>query len=154
MSLVKEIGSILKSSPFLYRLGLKFYNIFFSCFIFFFNGYLKLIEAILHKNYFIQNIPDFAKTSYPDFKKDQQIYNKKQQVYKRDGNRIINSKYLLDMVKNLPEGEYAELGTYKGTFSKFIFKYKNPASTLYCFDTFEGFAKKDVEVEKDKINLS
>ena len=27
-------------------------------------------------------------------------------------------------------------------------------STLYCFDTFEGFAKKDVEVEKDKINLA
>jgi hypothetical protein len=153
MSFVKKTGSILKSSPFLYRLGLNVYNVFFSFYKFLLNTWLKFIEFLLPQNYFIQNVPDFAKTTYKDFLKDQRLYNKKQEIYKRDGNRIVNSKYLLEMVYNLPEGDYAELGTYKGTFAHFIFKYKNSAAKLYCFDTFEGFAKKDVEIEKDKINL-
>lgn len=154
MSLVKKTGSLLKSSPFLYHFGLKVYNVVFSFYKFLLDSYLKFIELLLPPNYFLQNIPDFAKANYKDFLKDQKLYNKRQQNnFNRDGNRIINSKYLFDLVSKLPQGEYAELGTYKGSFAHFIYKYKNHASKLYCFDTFEGFAKKDVEIEKDKINL-
>lgn len=47
------------------------------------------------------------------------------------------------------EGNVAELGVYKGGFAKHLNKYL-PDRTLYLFDTFEGFDKRDVEAEKNK----
>ncbi len=44
-------------------------------------------------------------------------------------------------------GEVAELGVYKGDFSKLISELF-PDRKLYLFDTFEGFVQEDVEVEK------
>lgn len=154
MSFVKKTGNVLRSYPFLYRVAFKIYRIFFSFYISVLNAYLKIVEFFLPKGFFIQSVPDYAKTAYRGFSKDRSYYNTYQQInFHRDGNRIVNSKYFLDMVYHLPEGEYAELGTYKGIFAHFIFKYKSPHAKLYCFDTFEGFAKRDVEIEQYKVNL-
>ncbi len=44
------------------------------------------------------------------------------------------------------EGSTAELGVYRGDFAELINRYF-PDRKLYLFDTFEGFDKKDVDVE-------
>lgn len=43
-------------------------------------------------------------------------------------------------------GSVAECGVYRGEFSRFINKYF-PDRTLYLFDTFEGFVKKEIDIE-------
>ncbi len=50
--------------------------------------------------------------------------------------------------KNI-SGEVAEVGVYKGKFARFINQYF-PDRTLYLFDTFEGFDKKDISTELNK----
>lgn len=47
------------------------------------------------------------------------------------------------------EGAVAELGVYRGDFSKLI-NDLFPERTFYLFDTFEGFSQKDVEIEKNE----
>jgi len=49
---------------------------------------------------------------------------------------------------NLP-GSVAELGVYKGKFARYINQYF-PDRSLYLFDTFEGFDKRDLAVEKNQ----
>ena len=46
-------------------------------------------------------------------------------------------------------GSVAELGVYRGDFSKEINHYF-PDRKLYLFDTFEGFDKRDAKVDKEK----
>ncbi len=46
-------------------------------------------------------------------------------------------------------GEVAELGVYQGKFAKHLNSFF-PTKSLYLFDTFSGFDKKDVESEKQK----
>jgi O-methyltransferase len=48
--------------------------------------------------------------------------------------------------KNLG-GSVAELGVYKGKFARYLNQYF-PDRTLFLFDTFEGFDKRDVVLEK------
>lgn len=53
------------------------------------------------------------------------------------------------IISNNISGSVAEVGVYKGDFSKrlnLLFKER----ALYLFDTFEGFAKSDIELEKEK----
>ena len=45
------------------------------------------------------------------------------------------------------EGSVAELGVYRGDFAEVINRYF-PDRNLYLFDTFEGFDKKDADVER------
>lgn len=46
------------------------------------------------------------------------------------------------------EGNVAELGVYKGKFARYINQYF-PNRTLYLFDTFEGFNKTDVAIDRE-----
>ena len=46
-------------------------------------------------------------------------------------------------------GAVAELGVYRGDFSKLI-NDLFPDRTFYLFDTFEGFSQKDIAIEKDE----
>lgn len=46
-------------------------------------------------------------------------------------------------------GNVAELGVYKGKFARYLNEYF-PDRTLYLFDTFEGFDKRDVTKEQSK----
>jgi O-methyltransferase len=49
--------------------------------------------------------------------------------------------------KNNYTGNVAELGVYKGKFARYINQFF-PDRKFYLFDTFQGFDKKDVDVEK------
>jgi O-methyltransferase len=50
-------------------------------------------------------------------------------------------------------GNVAELGVYQGNFAKVINKCF-PNRKLYLFDTFEGFDKRDIRIEKEKAYSS
>lgn len=49
------------------------------------------------------------------------------------------------------EGDFAELGVYKGYTAKLIHKYA-PEKKLYLFDTFSGFNKRGTDIENQKTN--
>jgi O-methyltransferase len=54
-----------------------------------------------------------------------------------------------EIIANNIDGNVAELGVYRGGFAKrlnFLFSDRK----IYLFDTFEGFSKQDVEVEKQR----
>lgn len=44
----------------------------------------------------------------------------------------------LELVKALPEGDYAEVGVYQGDSAEEICLHKDPQAHLYLFDTFTG----------------
>ena len=71
----------------------------------------------------------------------------------RDGNRVIQAHLLLDHVKNCAEGDYAEVGTYQGNYARLIYSRKVSSAKLYCFDTFEGFPDRDVDVEINESSV-
>lgn len=54
-----------------------------------------------------------------------------------------------EIYENNIKGEVAELGVYRGDFSKLISDCF-PDRKLYLFDTFEGFSENDIPVERDK----
>jgi len=60
---------------------------------------------------------------------------------------------LRTIIENDISGEIAELGVYKGETAKLIHQYC-PERTLNLFDTFEGFAEKDISKENDQIRNS
>lgn len=116
--------------------------------------YIGLCEFFIPASFYIQSTPNsILKNYYSSFRRDSKIYSSKSNQITRDGVRLISAKLLLDLVYNLEEGDYAELGTYQGNFAKLIFKNKNPDSSLYCFDTFEGFLEKDVNIELSETKL-
>lgn len=47
------------------------------------------------------------------------------------------------------EGAIAEVGVYRGTFAK-VLNEAFPDRRLYLFDTFEGFDKRDVELDQER----
>src|SRR5438309_71481 len=52
-----------------------------------------------------------------------------------------------EIANNAVAGSVAEIGVYKGDFAKRLNVLFSDRA-LYLFDTFEGFSKKDVEIEK------
>lgn len=62
----------------------------------------------------------------------------------RDANRVLNFAFALDLVAQLPAGDYAELGTFRGITGSLIWARKKPGVTFHCFDTFEGFDDRDL----------
>lgn len=61
--------------------------------------------------------------------------------------RISNFELVVQEIKEKQlKGSVAEVGVYKGEFAKFINR-AFPEKKLYLFDTFEGFDKKDINVE-------
>ena len=64
--------------------------------------------------------------------------------------RISNFELIVHEIKEKKlTGAVAEVGVYKGEFAKYI-NQAFPDKKLYLFDTFEGFNKKDIEVENNK----
>lgn len=70
-----------------------------------------------------------------------------------DGNRVINFATALGLVRNLPTGDYAELGTYQGKTAKIIWRGKAAGATLHCFDTFSGFDKSELGDARLKLDV-
>ncbi|TAF76030.1 MAG: methyltransferase [Bacteroidetes bacterium] len=91
----------------------------------------------------------------------QALYLTKSLTYKKDALKKLplSADYIRDSTLELCAeqilskkivGNVAELGVYKGDFAKkinLIFMDKK----LYLFDTFEGFATKDINIEKEKM---
>jgi len=64
-----------------------------------------------------------------------------------DYNRLATLELLIEEIKqNNINGELAELGVFKGNFSKWINK-EFPDKRLFLFDTFDGFDNKDIDID-------
>jgi hypothetical protein len=79
-----------------------------------------------------------------DASKYNQTRSAEKNIAIRDGNRVLNLLLALDLVKGLPEGDYAELGTFRGVTASLIWPRKAPGANFYSFDTFEGFDDRDL----------
>ncbi|PID02607.1 hypothetical protein CSV67_08200 [Sporosarcina sp. P2] len=116
------------------------------------------IASIVKEEYFSKYFQDYAITTmqgksidrnkllydYPD-------YLLKGIDYVRISTVELLSKEILE--RDIP-GEIAELGVYRGDFSKLISKLF-PYKKFYLFDTFEGFSEKDVYLEgKRKLSIA
>ena len=68
----------------------------------------------------------------------------------RDKVRLYNFWFQIERLKNdnIP-GAFAELGVHQGETAKAI-HHMDPQRTFYLFDTFEGFAREDLEKESQK----
>ncbi len=119
--------------------------------------YLQKIEQALPPNYYVQHIPDFntSLNYFPEFKQEQLEYNHGALMKNglRDGNRVLMLNLLLQIAAKGSKGDYAELGTYEGNTARLIWKNLPKGSRLYCFDTFEGFDSRDVDIEKKETGL-
>lgn len=106
---------------------------------------LRASELLLPAGYYTQMQPVYVGR---DWKKDVDTYNDLHDwPHLRDGSRVLQAHLLLDMVRRLPEGDYAELGTFRGNYARMIHARLAPGTTLYCFDTFEGFDERDLRTE-------
>jgi len=54
---------------------------------------------------------------------------------------------LIEQVSAIPSGDYIEMGTQYGGTAKIIFDQMRPDRHLYCFDTFHGFTREDLDAE-------
>ncbi|SHN60482.1 class I SAM-dependent methyltransferase [Bradyrhizobium erythrophlei] len=72
----------------------------------------------------------------------------------RDGNRVLQAHLLLDSVKTLRTGDYAEVGTYRGNYGRIIYSRMADETHFYCVDTFEGFDAADVAIDASKVGAS
>jgi hypothetical protein len=118
---------------------------------------LKFTEFLLPKNYYVQQDADFnTRLNYfPELGADICFYNRHEKFQAtRDGNRVVQARLLLDLVRTYDGGDYAEIGTFRGNFARLIYRYKAAEAAVYCFDTFEGFAAKDLQVEKNLNTVS
>ena len=108
---------------------------------------LALAEALLPASYYVQLRPPYAT---PEWEADRRRYDGVHDWDNfRDGNRVLQSHVILDMVRDCPSGDYAELGTYRGNYSRIIFSRMASDATLYCFDTFAGFPESSVKTEAE-----
>ncbi len=61
--------------------------------------------------------------------------------------------FLRMIIDRKVEGDFAELGVYKGLTAKLIHHYA-PDRRLYLFDTFEGFTERSVQSEREQTGLT
>jgi hypothetical protein len=112
---------------------------------------LRVAEAFLPADYYVQMRPEYAS---PQWENDRKIYDGLHDWKNfRDGNRTLQAHVLLDMVKDLPWGDYAEVGTYQGNYAKLIYARMAENASLYCFDTFAGFPETSVRKESETTGL-
>lgn len=107
---------------------------------------LRASEAVLPSGYFAQLVPVYADAK--TWKAETSDYHRLHDWPDvRDGNRVLQAQLLLDSVRSLPQGDYAELGTYRGNYGRMIYGRMAQSSSFYCFDTFEGFHADDVAAD-------
>ncbi|MBA2132310.1 TylF/MycF/NovP-related O-methyltransferase [Capillibacterium thermochitinicola] len=101
--------------------------------------------SVYFKNYAICNMIPF------DMERNKKLYNYPDYLIKGiDYVRVSTVELIAREVRERKiEGAIAELGVYKGDFSKLI-NDLFPDRIFYIFDTFEGFSQKDVEIEKSR----
>lgn len=111
---------------------------------------VRAARMILPRTVYIQNSPDIVihLKKFEEFFSDSKRYVRDQKD-QWDVSRWVELRLLLEWVKTLPEGDYAELGTHKGITARLIFNQLAEGTKFYCFDTFEGFVSSDLETEKN-----
>lgn len=83
---------------------------------------------------------------------DTDLYNAS--IYKEDYVRIKTLELIAEEIReNKINGAVAELGVYKGDFS-YCINILFPDRKLYLFDTFDGFEKKEADLEKANGNCN
>lgn len=125
---------------------------------------LALAERIIPRGYFVQGEPVFVtgelqtqKSPVSDYPIEALAFNKSlygnRYAPMRDVNRWLMLRLILSHVAGLAEGDYAELGTYRGASARVIYAHMREPASLYCFDTFEGFTEADVTAERAKTGI-
>lgn len=110
---------------------------------------LWVADRLLPSSYFVQIQPKYAR-SHPEVVREQSDYDRGHDwPQMRDGVRVLQVRMLLDRAGTLSEGDYGEVGTYQGNLARLIYRYKVPEATLFCFDTFEGFDQRDLDLERE-----
>ena len=111
---------------------------------------LRLSEVILPGRYYPQGQPSsrYNVGYFPDFERWFKEYIKAGNKFGRDGVRVYQARMLLDIAAECENGDYAEVGTYKGAFARMIWRAMVPGAELFCFDTFSGFGQEMVQKEK------
>ncbi|MGQ0677402.1 MAG: class I SAM-dependent methyltransferase [Rhodospirillales bacterium] len=105
-------------------------------------------DSPLHELYMIQTLPDPFITSAPEKRRlFDDLFKTDMRYPWYDPLRVVQFMWLIDIANRLSDGEYIEIGTAGGHAARYIWKLMNPGGHLYCFDTFEGFDAKEVELE-------
>ena len=120
------------------------------------NYYLDFCKGLLPRNYYVQELQSIVRETNR-FNEVDILSNRYSQFSGkytlRDRNRVHQLAILMEQVNLLPEGDYAEVGTYRGAFAHCIWNLMDQNQKLYIFDTFEGFAKTDVDKEKESTGF-
>src|SRR5215475_3296677 len=109
-------------------------------------------EMFLPGGYYVQMRPSYVS---PQWEAERRAYDELHDWdnFRDGGNRVLQAHLLLDMVRDLPEGDYAEVGNYQGNYARIIYSRKAKQSELFCFDTFAGFPESAVKTEEQKTGL-
>lgn len=122
---------------------------------------VALGRKLLGNKFIIQNTPDSALKSglHPYIVSETERLNNEYSVYNHknnyDYNRFLTLKLILDIVRELPKGDYAEVGVWRGNSTRLIWQNMAESAALYGFDTFEGFDERDsaLELATSRINV-
>lgn len=118
---------------------------------------IAVAKLLLPRKCYVQINPNsFEKLGYfPELRKEMSTYNHDTSIAQKslaiDGNRVVMLRMMLRYVADLPTGDYAELGTFRGISARLILRHMNRESELHCFDTFEGFDDKDIRSESQNL---
>ena len=114
-------------------------------------------QLLLPRKCYVQIRPNTTRkiADFPGLHEEIKTYNHDTSIAQKsltvDGNRVIMLRTMLKLAASLPDGDYAELGTYRGISARLIFRHMVADSEFHCFDTFEGFDDKDVNMETRNV---
>ena len=146
MSLIKKLRCKSKDQIFI-----KLHNIFY--------GYIsRLLNFNFCRYFYISSYPE----SYTHFNSHQELRALfRRFIYKNKSNNIHDINRLISFILNIKqvlndgvEGEFAELGVYKGNTAALLAHYaKEYSKKVFLFDTFSGFNEKDAIAKDSKSTL-
>jgi O-methyltransferase len=101
-------------------------------------------------NYLMQTVPHWFEAVVEERQLFDELWSEYSAVHGKpwDPIRILQFMYLMKIANAAPAGDYGEFGSHRGFMARVMHRLMDPAHTLYSFDTFEGFTKADVEIEK------
>jgi len=112
-------------------------------------------DSIVYDFYLIQLLPDFLVQKAGAFEKFNELFDEQREAaHWHDPNRILHFMTYVGMANKLDAGDYAEFGVGHGFSFRYIYKLMNEQSTLYLFDTFEGFKQEDVDIENQMFDTN
>jgi hypothetical protein len=124
-----------------------------------FKLFYKQLLKVIPNNFnifYISYHPDSFR-EFSDYREYNELYLKWIEKSKSNNKGDLNRLWFFilnisSVLKNKIDGDFAEVGVYKGNSSSVLIHYaKKSNRTVYLFDTFEGFDKKDlIGVDQNK----